>query len=85
MTVTNLSKKSGVNRKTLNDWLSSDASPRDIAQVKSVANVLGVSIDELVFGSSVDLAEDRITELDALLGDDWIGGLFEVRFRRVKK
>jgi transcriptional regulator with XRE-family HTH domain len=84
MSASQLAKKSSVPRQSLSDWISG-SKPRDIAQVKRVAEVLGTSVDHLVFGNGLDNKSQKITELDALLGDEWISGLFEVRFRRVRK
>ncbi|AFX99946.1 Hypothetical protein Bdt_0238 [Bdellovibrio bacteriovorus str. Tiberius] len=37
-----------------------------------------------MFGSGSDEESKKHTELSSLLGDEWIGGIFEVKFRRVK-
>lgn len=84
ITAADLSRRSGVSKQTLSLWLGG-SEPRKLSQVKLVAEALGVSVDHLCFGQGLDPGADRITELDALLGDTWIGGLFEVRFRRVQK
>jgi transcriptional regulator with XRE-family HTH domain len=84
MSASQLAKKSSVPRQSLSDWING-SKPRDIAQVKRVAAVLGTSVDHLVFGNGLDGNAKKVTELDALLGDEWISGLFEVRFRRVRK
>ena len=84
MTASHLAKKAGVPKQSLSGWLAG-SNPRDVRQVKRVANALGTTVDHLMFGNGIDPEAQKITELDALLGDGWIGGLFEVRFRRVKK
>ena len=84
MTPAQLSRKSGVSQQVLSLWLKG-ADPKKMSQVKRVADAFGVSVDLLCFGDGLDKEAKRITELDALLDEDkWIGGLFEVRFRRVK-
>lgn len=83
-TVAHLSRLSGISRRTLNDWLAGSA-PRNISDLKKVATLMDTTVDALCFGGEVDVERDRVTELEALLGDGWVGGLFEVRFRRVKK
>lgn len=83
-TAAELARKSGVSKQVLSQWLSG-AEPRKLAQVKQVASALGTSVDNLCFGKGVDQERERITELDALLGDGWVGGHFEIRLRRVKK
>ncbi len=84
MNASQLAKKASVPKQSLSGWLGG-SNPRDIRQVKRVADVLGVSIDNLMFGSGIDKELEKSIELDALLGDEWISGLFEVRFRRVKR
>lgn len=80
-----LSRKSGVSSQVLSLWLRG-GDPKKLSQVKSVADVFGVSVDHLCFGHGLEREAQKLTELDALLEEDrWIGGLFEVRFRRVKK
>ena len=83
MTPAQLSRKSGVSQQVLSLWLKG-ADPKKMSQVKQVADVFSVSVDLLCFGSGPDTEAQKITELDALLGDQWVSGLFEVRFRRVK-
>lgn len=78
-----LARKSGVPKQSLSGWLSG-SNPRDVRQVKRVADVLETSVDQLMFGSGQDVEAQKVTELEALLGEGWIGGLFEVRLRRVK-
>lgn len=84
MSASQLAKKASVPRQSLSDWIGG-SKPRDISQVKKVAKVLGTTVDHLVFGEGLDDNARKVTELDALLGDEWISGLFEVRFRRVKR
>jgi transcriptional regulator with XRE-family HTH domain len=78
-----LSRKSGVAKQTISNWLAGQT-PKDLNQVKSVANVLGTSIDNLCFGDGLEKKEDAAL-LDALSGDGWASGVFEIKFRRVKK
>ncbi len=79
-----LSRRSGVSKQVLSAWLSG-AAPKKLDQVKSVADVLNVSIDHLCFGEGIP-SENRAGEpLDLLLGDEWITGLFEIKLRRVKR
>jgi transcriptional regulator with XRE-family HTH domain len=84
MSAAQLAKKAGVPKQSLSGWLSG-SNPRDVRQIKRVADALGISVDNLIFGTGNDNDRQKITELDALMGDGWISGLFEVRFRRVKK
>jgi transcriptional regulator with XRE-family HTH domain len=84
MSAAQLAKKASVPKQSLSGWLAG-SNPRDVRQVKRVAEVLGVSVDHLLFGDGEDQNAMKVTELDALLGDEWISGLFEVKFRRVRK
>ena len=84
MTAAELARKSGVSKQVLSQWMGG-AEPRKLDQLKRVSVALGTNVDNLCFGKGVDQERDRITELDALLGDGWVGGLFEVKFRRVVK
>ena len=84
MTAAELSRKSGVSKQVISQWLSG-AQPKKLTQLKSVAEALGTTVDHLCFGSGKDTDSARVTELDALMGDQWISGLFEVRLRRVKR
>lgn len=76
MTATKLAKLSGVSKSTISDWLTG-TSPRNIEQVKAVANVLNVTLDELCFGKDENKLSDFREEINA--------GVFEVVLRRVKK
>lgn len=84
MSPAQLSRKAEVSQQVLSLWLKG-ADPKKMSQVKQVADVFGTSVDHLCFGDGLDIEAQKVTELDALLGDQWITGLFEVRFRRVKK
>lgn len=83
MTASQLARKSGVPNTTIADWLSG-RKPRNLDQVKKVADALGVSIDHLAYGEGTKEPE-RVSDVESLIGDDWIGGIFEVKMRRVKK
>ena len=84
MTASQLAKKSGVAKQSISDWLLG-SNPRDIHQVKKVADVFKITVDHLMFEDGLSSDGDKVTELDALLGNEWISGTFEVRLRRIKK
>ena len=73
---TTLAKEVGVSAKTIHNWLVGQ-SPRDISQVKKVADFFGVSLDYLCFGKTDGPIESFSEEINA--------GVFEVVLRRVKK
>lgn len=84
LTAAELSRRSGVSKQVLSSWLAG-AEPKKISQIKKVCAVLQTSLDHLLYGTGQDDESQRVTEMDALLGDSWIGGVFEVKFRRIKK
>jgi len=43
-----LSEKSGVPKRTIDNWENDRRKPRDVYQLKKVADVLGVHIDDLI-------------------------------------
>jgi len=83
-TLSKLARASGVPKTTIHSWITNGKVGK-MEQIKAVADALEVSLDHLVFGSGQDEESAKITELDALLGDTWISGLFEVKFRRIKR
>jgi transcriptional regulator with XRE-family HTH domain len=44
-----IAKKTGITKQTLSDW-QAGVMPRDPIKLKRLANVLGVNIDQLLFG-----------------------------------
>ena len=84
ITASQLARKTSVPKQSISGWLAGN-NPRDVRQVKRVAEVFGVSLDQLLFGNGIiEPKQDPIT-LDQLVGKEWIGGLFEVRLRRVTR
>jgi len=84
MSASQLARKAQVPKQSLSGWLGG-SNPRDVKQVKRVADALGVSVDNLLFGEGRDETADRVTQLDALMGDGWVSGIFEVRLRRISR
>lgn len=84
LSATQVAKKSGVSKQVLSLWLSG-GSPRKIDQVKKVADIFKTSLDNLLYGEGLSEKESGINTIDAILGDDWVGGLFEIRIRKVKR
>lgn len=58
-----LSKATSVPKSTLSDWLLGN-SPKNIIQVKAVAEHFNISIDELVFGDQKSRKAKPIEKLD---------------------
>lgn len=84
ITAAELARKAKVSKQLLSLWLGG-SEPRKLDQVRQVAQALGTTVDNLCFGDGLDKEAEKTTDLEALLGDGWVGGLFEVRLRRVKK
>lgn len=82
MTPAELSRKAGVSKQVISLW-QSGAKPKNVEQVKAVADALGVTVDCLLFGNSDDRETRTGVGLDALLGNDWISGAFEIKIRRI--
>lgn len=81
LSASDLSRISGVPKQSISDWLGG-SSPRNILNVKKVADALLVSIDHLVFGDGL---QERIEEPAILpVANEWVDGVYEVKFRKVK-
>ena len=74
-TAAELSRRSGVPKQVLSLWLAG-VEPRKLSHLKSVASVLGTSIDQLCF--AVNPAVVAGTESPV---SEWIEGVFEGRLR----
>ncbi len=90
LTASQLARGADVPKQSIGEWLNG-STPKDIAKVKRVADYLELSFDQLCFediesarGKKLKLA-DTDTNIEDLLGDKWISGLFEIRLRRVKR
>jgi transcriptional regulator with XRE-family HTH domain len=85
ITAAELARRAGVSKQVLSLWLGG-SEPRRITQVQKVARVLGVSIETLCFGDAQPTPTDApAINIERLIGDQWISGLFEIRLRRVTK
>ena len=80
LNVPRLSKLTGISRQTLSNWMAGQ-SPKNIEQVKTVADHFGVSVDSLCFGKPKKSKSSPIEEMS----DEINAGVFEVVLRRVKK
>jgi hypothetical protein len=77
--VTELSRATKVPLQTLHNWLAGQK-PRDIDQVKRVADHFGVSINNLCFGE-IEKANRELTDFR----DEILAGVFEVVIRKPKR
>ena len=80
ITVAGLSKQTGIPAKTLYSWLQNQ-SPRNLNQLKSVADYFGVTLEFLLFNEQpkkeINSFEHYSEEINA--------GQFEVILRKIKK
>ncbi len=51
ITVAQLARATRISKNTIQDWISG-TSPRDLSKLKEVAQYLGTTIDDLLFGAS---------------------------------
>lgn len=84
LTAAQLAKKAQVPKQSLSGWMAG-SNPRDVRQVKRVAEVLGTTIDHLMFGEGAQSDSAKVGSLESLLTDDWVGGVFEIKLRRIKR
>ena len=75
-----LSKRSGVSKQVLSLWLSG-GNPKNIEQVKKVAESLHTSVDHLCFGTGLEPLKD----FESITQSEWLGGIFEIKFRRLNR
>lgn len=78
--VSQLARDVGISSKTIHNWTTGQK-PRDIDQVKLVADYFGISIDELCFGSSKKINKVNFEEHQSEIN----AGVYEVILRKVKK
>lgn len=74
LTVSAVSRKTGMNKSTLHNYCNGVV-PRNLPQIKELADLLDVSLTELIFGSD---HEERTTNLSQS-----IEGKFEITIRRI--
>lgn len=80
LTSAQLARATQIPPQTINNWLSG-LEPRNLNQVKAVANYFNVSMDALVYGSKDSSEKEPLKEYI----DEINAGTFEVVLRRVKK
>ena len=79
LTIRELSTKTGVSRSTLSDWLSGTA-PRNLEEVRTVARVIGVSFEFLIFG---DEDKPLPIDLDTFPAETLFHGYCRIKIERV--
>jgi len=84
ITASELARTTKIPKQSISDWLAG-TSPRDLALLKKVADYFGITIDHLVFGDGLQISVTVENEKNADSHQNWIEGIFEVKFRSVKK
>lgn len=80
ISVSSIAKKTGVPAQTIHNWLAG-VEPKNLYQVKKIADFFDVSLDYLCFGTEIN---KDIVPIEAYR-DEINAGIFEVVLRRVKK
>jgi hypothetical protein len=78
ITPTMLARLAKVPRQNISNWLMNQK-PKDVEQVKRVADVFQISLDHLLFGNAKDSQTTVISD-----SKDWITGTFEIKIRKIK-
>lgn len=84
LTAAELSRQSGVPKQTISLWLGG-SKPRRLDHLKNVALVLNTSVDHLAFGSGFDESMSDTSDISDIIGENWVGGLFEIKLRRIRR
>ena len=79
MTAAQLARKSSVPKTTLSEWLAG-GNPRDLTKVKKVADVFGITVDDLCFGNGV-FKPNSLKDFE----EEIFAGNFDVILRKAKR
>lgn len=77
ITPTMLARLANVPRQNISNWLMNQK-PKNVEQVKRVADVFQITLDHLLFGNA---SESQTAHQDS---KDWIAGTFEIKIRKIK-
>lgn len=79
MNPSQLSRLAQVPRQNVSNWLMNQK-PKDVDQVKRVADVFQVSIDHLLFGDAKSTKATQDPELEL---ERFMNGRFEIRIKKI--
>lgn len=79
-TAAQLARATKIPPQTINNWLSGQE-PRNLSQIKAVADYFEISVDYLVYGQSEPKSKVLIEKFEEEIN----AGVFEVVLRRIKK
>lgn len=78
LTAKEVSKLTGISTSTLSTWTLPKAKPRNIEDVALVAEVLGTSLNFLLFGEL-----DKPSDLNQIQGETVLQGVFRLKLERL--
>lgn len=78
LTIKEIAQGAGIPASTLGEWIN-NRTPKNPAQVRKVAEFLGISTHFLLFGE-----EDRQEPISKIIREDFFQGTFEITVRKVK-
>lgn len=84
LTAAQLAKKAGISKQVISLWMNG-GSPKNIQSVKAVADIFGVTVDHLCFGTDIKFTQTSNDNFDILPTDNWMSGLFEIKIRKIKQ
>jgi transcriptional regulator with XRE-family HTH domain len=73
MSAAELSRKTGIARQVISDW-QAGVHPRNLIQLKTIADAFGVSLESLCFGDCEPVA----ATIPAAVARDTLGGVYQV-------
>ena len=82
MSASELARATKLPKQTINDWLNG-SSPKNLNQLKIVADYFGVSIDQLVFGEAQQVKP--MNAIEEFVDNEIYAGKYEVILRRIVK
>jgi transcriptional regulator with XRE-family HTH domain len=78
-----LAKSSGVPKSSIHDW-TQGSSPKNLLHLKKVSDVLGLTIDELLFSDVSLINEKTSASIFPKSEHEIVDGLFRVRITKVE-
>ena len=78
MSAKQLSKAAHISPSTISTWCLPKSKPKNIQDVAAAADVLGVSLNMLLFGEA-----DTATDLNNLAGETLLNGIYRIKLERI--
>lgn len=77
LSIREVARQTGLPQATLNSWTKENARPSDLQGLKQISQLLGVSLDYLIYG-------EAITDLESMPTDVLLNGLFRIKLEKVR-